>query len=185
MRAEMDNFDPTIGDIENTMRKREKQIVTTKDKMNTVEDSLLWLLQEYWSQEHQAAWREGAEELAGKGQEEAWVWKPDKQDQHPAGVWAEERGAAPAESQEVWEKCSGRGGSELEASNKAESVTMTEIDKEMKEVEKLKSEKTFLESEVDKVESEVEDAKKEGANVLKDMASIIKQINQIEVGCVV
>ena len=26
MRAEMDNFDPTIGDIENTMRKREKQI---------------------------------------------------------------------------------------------------------------------------------------------------------------
>merc|ERR1712123_63189 len=55
---------------------------------------------------------------------------------------------------------------QLEASKKAESVTMNEIDQEMKDVEKLKSEKSFL--------------KKEVANIQKDLASISKQINQIE-----
>ena len=38
MRADLEQCAPAIRDIENTMRKREKQIETTKDKMNTVED---------------------------------------------------------------------------------------------------------------------------------------------------
>ena len=41
MRAELEKFAPAIRDIENSMRKREKQIEIIKDKMNTVEDSVL------------------------------------------------------------------------------------------------------------------------------------------------
>merc|ERR1719330_113523 len=38
MRADLEKFAPAVRDVENTMRKREKQIETTKEKMNTVED---------------------------------------------------------------------------------------------------------------------------------------------------
>merc|ERR1712173_53347 len=38
MRADLEKFAPAVREVENTMRKREKQIETTKEKMNTVED---------------------------------------------------------------------------------------------------------------------------------------------------
>merc|ERR1719225_643449 len=40
MRADLEKFAPAVRDVENTMRKREKQIETTKEKMNTVEDRI-------------------------------------------------------------------------------------------------------------------------------------------------
>merc|ERR1712059_46743 len=69
---------------------------------------------------------------------------------------------------------------QLETSKKAETVTLSEIDKDMKAVEKAKSERSFLKSEVDKNEEAVETAKKDVANVVKDLTSVSKQINQIE-----
>merc|ERR1712013_556509 len=69
---------------------------------------------------------------------------------------------------------------QLEASKKAESVTMGEIDKEMREIESLKSERSFLKSEVDKAEESCDSAKSEVSKITKELASITKQINQIE-----
>merc|ERR1719367_713521 len=38
MRSDLEKVAPAVREVENTMRKREKQIETTKEKMNTVED---------------------------------------------------------------------------------------------------------------------------------------------------
>ena len=38
MREDLEQFDPTISQIEGIMKERETRIEDTKDKMNTVED---------------------------------------------------------------------------------------------------------------------------------------------------
>merc|ERR1712241_712802 len=71
---------------------------------------------------------------------------------------------------------------QLDASKKAESVTMQEIDLEMREVADLKNKKIELKAEVDSMDEEVDRAKKDVQSVVKELASINKQINQIESG---
>jgi len=180
MRADLEKVAPAVRDIENTMRKREKQIETTKDKMNTVEDRVfsdfckkigVKNIRQYEERELKSQQERAKKKLEYDNQinriSTQLEYEQKREEQLQQNVRKFERSVQDVEDQ-------------LEASKKAESVTMNEIDQEMKDVEKLKSEKSFLKSEVDKVDSEVEDAKKEVANIQKDLASISKQINQIE-----
>jgi len=180
MRADLEKFAPAIRDIENTMRKREKQIETTKEKMNTVEDRVfsdfcskigVKNIRQYEERELKSQQERAKKKLEFDNQINRITtqleYEQKREEQLQQNVQKFERTVQDVEDQ-------------LETSKKAESVTMNEIDKEIKDVEKLKSEKTFLKTEVDKIETEVEDAKKEVANVQKDLASISKQLNQIE-----
>merc|ERR1719419_796435 len=180
MRSDLEKFAPAIRDIENTMRKREKQIETTKEKMNTVEDRVfadfckkinVKNIRQYEERELKSQQERAKKKLEFENQinriSTQLEYEQKREQQLQQNVRKFERSVQDVEDQ-------------LEASKKAESVTMTEIDKEMKDVEELKSKKTFLKSEVDKVDTEVEDVKRELANVQKDLASVSKQINQIE-----
>merc|ERR1712096_501990 len=155
------------------MRKREKQIETTKDKMNTVEDRVfsdfckkigVKNIRQYEERELKSQQERAKKKLEFDNQinrvSTQLEYEQKREEQLQQNVQKFERTVQDVEDQ-------------LETSKKAESVTMGEIDKEMRDVEKLKTEKNFL-------KSEVENAKKEVANVQKDLAAISKQINQIE-----
>merc|ERR1719158_2019829 len=180
MRGDLEKFAPAIREIESSMKKREKQIETTKEKMNTVEDRVfsdfckkigVKNIRQYEERELKSQQERAKKKLEFENQFNRITtqleYERKREEQLQQNVRKFERSVQDVEDQ-------------LEASKKAESVTMNEIDKEMKDVEKLKSEKSFLKSEVDKVDSEVEDAKKEVANVQKELANVSKQINQIE-----
>merc|ERR1719438_781133 len=180
MRGDLEKFAPAIREIESSMKKREKVIENTKEKMNTVEDRVfsdfckkigVKNIRQYEERELKSQQERAKKKLEFENQINRITtqleYEKKREEQLQQNVRKFERSVQDVEDQ-------------LEASKKAESVTMNEIDKEMKDVEKLKSEKSFLKSEVDKVEADVEDAKKEVANVQKDLASVSKQINQIE-----
>merc|ERR1719225_1030770 len=142
------------------MKKREKVIENTKEKMNSVEDRIFSDFCKKIGVKNIRQYEERELENQINRITTQLEYERKREEQLQQNVRKFERSVQDVEDQ-------------LEASKKAESVTMNEIDKEMKDVEKLKSEKSFLKSEVDKVDADVEDAKKE-------LASISKQINQIE-----
>merc|ERR1712042_397480 len=149
MRADLEKFAPAVREVENTMRKREKQIETTKEKMNTVEDRVfsdfcnkigVKNIRQYEERELKSQQEKAKKKLDFENQINRITtqleYEQKREEQLQQNVRKFERMVQDVEDQ-------------LEASKKAESVTMTEIDKEMKDVEELKSKKTFLKSQVD------------------------------------
>merc|ERR1719346_658429 len=180
MRKELEQFAPKIREIEATMRKREQQIEATKDKMNTVEDRVfkdfcrnigVSNIRQYEERELKTQQQRAKKKLEFENQINRITtqleYEQKREDQLQENVTKFERMVQDVEDQ-------------LEASKKAESVTMGEIDKEMREIESLKSERSFLKSEVDKAEESCDSAKSEVSKITKELASITKQINQIE-----
>merc|ERR1719471_1234729 len=180
MRKELEQFAPKIREIEATMRKREQQIEATKDKMNTVEDRVfkdfcrnigVSNIRQYEERELKTQQERAKKKLEFENQINRITtqleYEQKREDQLQENVTKFERMVQDVEDQ-------------LEASKKAESVTMGEIDKEMREIESLKSERSFLKSEVDKAEESCDSAKSEVSKITKELASITKQINQIE-----
>merc|ERR1719411_2121647 len=180
MRADLEKFAPAIRLIESSMRKREKEIEGTKEKMNTVEDRVfaefckktgVKNIRQYEERELKSQQERAKKKFEFDNQINRITtqleYEQKREEQLQQNVRKFERMVQDAEDQ-------------LETSKKTESVTMTEIDQEMKEVEKLKSEKSFLKTEVDKMDEDVEKARKEVSDVQKQLASISKEINKIE-----
>merc|ERR1712223_1413246 len=169
MRKELEQFAPKIREIEATM-----------DKMNTVEDRVfkdfcrnigVSNIRQYEERELKTQQERAKKKLEFENQINRITtqleYEQKREDQLQENVTKFERMVQDVEDQ-------------LEASKKAESVTMGEIDKEMREIESLKSERSFLKSEVDKAEESCDSAKSEVSKITKELASITKQINQIE-----
>merc|ERR1712240_751144 len=129
-------------------RKREKQIETTKEKMNTVEDRVfsefckkigVSNIRQYEERELKTQQERAKKRLEFENQinriSTQLEYEQKREDQLQENVTKFERMV-----QDV--------GDQLEASKKAESVTMGEIDKQMRDIESLKSERSFLKSEV-------------------------------------
>merc|ERR1719427_202942 len=182
MRSEVEVFDPKIRDIENSMRKRAKQIDSTKEKMNTVEDRVfsdfcnkigVKNIRQYEERELKSQQERAKKKLEFDNQINRITtqleYEQKREEQLQQNVRKFERLVQDVEDQ-------------LDASKKAESVTMQEIDLEMREVADLKNKKIELKAEVDSMDEEVDRAKKDVQSVVKELASINKQINQIESG---
>merc|ERR1712045_881806 len=180
MRVELGKFAPTIQEIETSMKKREKVIENTKEKMNSVEDRIfsdfckkigVKNIRQYEERELKSQQEKAKKKLEFENQinriSTQLEYEQKREDQLQQNVRKFERMVQDVEDQ-------------LEASRKTESGIMHEIDKEVKEVEKLKSEKTYLKDEVDKLDDAVEKAKKDVAGVQKELGNISKAINQIE-----
>merc|ERR1711992_253171 len=180
MRVELGKFAPTIQEIETSMKKRAKQIDSTKEKMNTVEDRVfsdfcnkigVKNIRQYEERELKSQQERAKKKLEFDNQINRITtqleYEQKREEQLQQNVRKFERMVQDAEDQ-------------LETSKKTESGIMHEIDKEVKEVEKLKSEKTYLKDEVDKLDDAVEKAKKDVAGVQKELGNISKAINQIE-----
>merc|ERR1719346_246722 len=180
MRSDLEKVAPAVREVEATMRKREQQIEATKDKMNTVEDRVfkdfcrnigVSNIRQYEERELKTQQQRAKKKLEFENQINRITtqleYEQKREDQLQENVTKFERMVQDVEDQ-------------LEASKKAESVTMGEIDKEMREIESLKSERSFLKSEVDKAEESCDSAKSEVSKITKELASITKQINQIE-----
>merc|ERR1719189_1655344 len=180
MRVELGKFAPTIQEIETSMKKRDKVIENTKEKMNTVEDRVfsdfckkigVKNIRQYEERELKSQQEKAKRKLEFDNQINRvgtqLEYERKREEQLLANVQKFERTVQDIEDQ-------------LETSRKTESGIMHEIDKEVKEVEKLKSEKTYLKDEVDNLEEAVEKAKKDVAGVQKELGNISKAINQIE-----
>ena len=180
MRVELGKFAPTIQEIETSMKKRDKIIENTKEKMNTVEDRIfsdfckkigVKNIRQYEERELKSQQEKAKKKLEFENQINRITtqleYEQKREEQLQQNVRKFERMVQDAEDQ-------------LETSKKTESGIMHEIDKEVKEVEKLKSEKTYLKDEVDKLDDAVEKAKKDVAGVQKELGNISKAINQIE-----
>merc|ERR1711992_488608 len=180
MRADLEKFAPAIRVIESSMRKRAKQIDSTKEKMNTVEDRIfsdfckkigVKNIRQYEERELKSQQEKAKKKLEFENQINRITtqleYEQKREEQLQQNVRKFERMVQDAEDQ-------------LETSRKTESGIMHEIDKEVKEVEKLKSEKTYLKDEVDKLDDAVEKAKKDVVGVQKELGNISKAINQIE-----
>merc|ERR1712223_1896807 len=180
VRVELGKFAPTIQEIETSMKKRDKVIENTKEKMNTVEDRIfsdfckkigVKNIRQYEERELKSQQEKAKKKLEFENQINRITtqleYEQKREEQLQQNVRKFERMVQDAEDQ-------------LETSRKTESGIMHEIDKEVKEVEKLKSEKTYLKDEVDKLDDAVEKAKKDVAGVQKELGNISKAINQIE-----
>merc|ERR1712073_182556 len=180
MRVELGKFAPTIQEIETSMKKRDKVIENTKEKMNTVEDRIfsdfckkigVKNIRQYEERELKSQQEKAKKKLEFENQINRITtqleYEQKREEQLQQNVRKFERMVQDAEDQ-------------LETSRKTESGIMHEIDKEVKEGEKLKSEKTYLKDEVDKLDDAVEKAKKDVAGVQKELGNISKAINQIE-----
>merc|ERR1711923_277186 len=180
MRNDLEKFTPAIRQIESSMKKREKVIEDTKEKMNTVEDRVfsdfcskigVKNIRQYEERELKSQQEKAKKKLEFENQINRITtqleYEQKREEQLQQNVRKFERMVQDAEDQ-------------LETSRKTESGIMHEIDKEVKEVEKLKSEKTYLKDEVDKLDDAVEKAKKDVAGVQKELGNISKAINQIE-----
>merc|ERR1712130_456848 len=149
-REELEKFDPAIRQIESSMRKREKVIEDTKEKMNTVEDRVfsdfcskigVKDIRQYEERELKSQQEKAKKKLDFENQINRITtqleYEQKREEQLQQNVRKFERMVQDVEDQ-------------LEASKKNEDDKKHEIDKELREVEKLKSEKTYLKSEVDK-----------------------------------
>ena len=154
MRKELEQFAPKIREIEATMRKREQQIEATKDKMNTVEDRVfkdfcrnigVSNIRQYEERELKTQQERAKKKLEFENQINRITtqleYEQKREDQLQENVTKFER---------MVQVCSERCfiiymlllrtfavkdvEDQLEASKKAESVTMGEIDKEMRSV---------------------------------------------------
>ena len=152
MRKELEQFAPKIREIEATMRKREQQIEATKDKMNTVEDRVfkdfcrnigVSNIRQYEERELKTQQERAKKKLEFENQINRITtqleYEQKREDQLQENVTKFER---------MVQVCSERCfifymlplrtfavkdvEDQLEASKKAESVTMGEIDKEMR-----------------------------------------------------
>merc|ERR1719419_986788 len=181
-REELEKFDPAIRQIESSMKKREKVIEDTKEKMNTVEDRVfsdfcnkigVKNIRQYEERELKSQQEKAKKKLDFENQINRITtqleYEQKREEQLQQNVRKFERMVQDLEDQ-------------LDASKKNEDDKKHEIDKELREVEKLKSEKTYLKSEVDKLDEDVDQAKKEVSVVQKELASISKAINQVEAG---
>merc|ERR1711997_122101 len=180
MRADLEKFAPAIRIIESSMRKREKVIEGTKEKMNTVEDRVfsdfckkigVKNIRQYEERELKSQQEKAKRKLEFENQINRITtqleYERKREEQLKTNVLKFERMVQDVEDQ-------------LESSKNTEGGIMKEIDKEMREVEKLKSEKSFLKAEVDKMDEDVEKARKDVSDVQKQLASISKEINKIE-----
>merc|ERR1719210_1300335 len=180
MRGDLEKFDPAIRQIESSMKKREKVIESTKEKMNTVEDRVfsdfctkigVKNIRQYEERELKSQQEKAKKKLEYENQINRITtqleYEKKREEQLQTNVRKFERMVQDVEDQ-------------LDASKNTEGGIMKEIDKEMREVEKLKSEKSFLKTEVDKMDEEVEKARKEVSDVQKQLTSISKEINKIE-----
>merc|ERR1712012_634914 len=180
MRGDLEKFAPAIREIESSMKKREKVIENTKEKMNTVEDRIfsdfcqnigVKNIRQYEERELKSQQEKAKRKLEFDNQINRITtqieYEQKREEQLKQNTRKFERQVQDMEDQ-------------LETSMKNEEGNMKDIDKEMREVEKLKSERTFLKSEVDKLEEEVERAKKDVQSVQKELANISKSINQLE-----
>merc|ERR1719402_580726 len=180
MRSDLDKFGPSIREIEATMRKREQQIETTKDKMNTVEDRVFSAfckkigvanIRQYEERDLRTQQDRAKRKLEFDNQinrvSTQLEYERKREEQLQANVQKFERTVQDIEDS-------------LDAAKKAEQVQMGEIDSDMRSVDKLKSEKSFLKSEVDKAEEEVNQAKKEVSNIAKDLTAAAKAVSQLE-----
>merc|ERR1712012_989210 len=180
MRGDLEKFAPAIREIESSMKKREKVIENTKEKMNTVEDRVfsdfckkigVKNIRQYEERELKSQQEKAKKKLEFENQINRITvqleYEQKREEQLQQNCRKFERQVQDMEDQ-------------LETSMKNEEGNMKDIDKEMREVEKLKSERTFLKSEVDKLDEEVERAKKDVQSVQKELANISKSINQLE-----
>merc|ERR1711971_562287 len=160
MREELEKFAPAIRAIEASMKKREKVIENTKEKMNSVEDRIfsdfckkigVKNIRQYEERELKSQQEKAKKKLDFENQinriSTQLEYEQKREDQLQQNVRKFERMVQDVEDQ-------------LEASKKNEGGIMHEIDKEMREVEKLKSERAFLKEQVDNLEEEVDKAKK-------------------------
>merc|ERR1719239_590050 len=180
MRADLEKFAPAIRVIESSMRKREKEIEGTKEKMNTVEYRVF---SEFCKKIGVKNIRQ-YEERELKSQQEKAKRKLEFENQINRITtqleYERKRGEQLKTNVDKFERMVQDVEDQLESSKNNEGGIMKEIDKEMREVEKLKSEKSFLKTAVDEMDEEVEKARKEVSDVQKQLASISKEINKIE-----
>ena len=180
MRGDLEKFAPAIREIESSMKKREKVIENTKEKMNTVEDRVfsdfckkigVKNIRQYEERELKSQQEKAKKKLEFENQINRITvqleYEQKREEQLQQNVRKFERMVDDVEDQ-------------LETSKKNEVDKKSEIDKELRDVEKLKSERTYLKEQVDKLEEDVDVAKKEVAGVQKELASINKAISQLE-----
>merc|ERR1719370_72861 len=131
MRNDLEKFTPDIREIEVSMRKREKMIESTKEKMNTVEDRVfsefctkigVKNIRQYEERELKSQQEKAKKKLEYENQINRITtqleYEKKREEQLQTNVRKFERMVQDVEDQ-------------LDASKKAESVTMNEIDKEM------------------------------------------------------
>merc|ERR1719346_65789 len=180
MRGDLEKFAPAIREIESSMKKREKVIENTKEKMNTVEDRVfsdfckkigVKNIRQYEERELKSQQEKAKKKLEFENQINRITvqleYEQKREEQLQQNCRKFERMVQDVEDQ-------------LETSRKNEVDKKNEIDKELREVEKLKSERTYLKEQVDKLEEDVDVAKKEVSGVQKELASINKAISQLE-----
>merc|ERR1712012_26319 len=180
MRGDLEKFAPAIREIESSMKKREKVIENTKEKMNTVEDRVfsdfckkigVKNIRQYEERELKSQQEKAKKKLEFENQINRITvqleYEQKREEQLQQNCRKFERMVDDVEDQ-------------LETSRKNEVDKKNEIDKELMEVEKLKSERTYLKEQVDKLEEDVDVAKKEVSGVQKELASINKAISQLE-----
>ena len=180
MRTELEKFGPQIREIESSMKKREDQITSTKEKMNNVEDKIFKKfcssigvsnIRQYEERELKSVHERAKKKLEFDNQinriTNQLEYERKKEDQLRANVDKFERTVQDDEDN-------------LESAKKTEQTQMTDIDAEMREVDKAKQKKSFLKSECDKLEEEVNAARRNMGAIAKELQAASKLINQLE-----
>merc|ERR1719471_1059044 len=174
MRGELEKFAPAIRAIEASMKKREKVIENTKEKMNTVEDRVfsdfckkigVKNIRQYEERELKSQQEKAKKKLEFENQINRITVQLEYEQKR---------------EQQLQQNCRKFERMVDDVEDQLETSRKNEIDKELREVEKLKSERTYLKEQGDKLEEDVDVAKKEVSGVQKELASINKAISQLE-----
>ena len=179
-REELENYAPGIREIEVNLREREKQIESTKEKMNTVEDRIF---SRFCEQIGVANIRQ-YEERELKTQQDRAKKKLDFENQINRIAtqleYEKKRGEQLRSNVDRFERAVQDDEDSLETAKKAEKTQMTEIDKDMREVDGLKKKKSFLKTECDRLEDDVTAARRDVGGVAKELQQANKLIAQLE-----
>merc|ERR1719342_1044325 len=180
MEEDLEGFAPKIAEVEQVMKDREAHIEDTKEKMNSVEDTIFGKfcdsigvsnIRQYEERELKTQQDREKKKLDFENQinriTNQLEYERKREDQLMANVQKFERAVQDDEDA-------------LETAKKIEAQQMSEIDGDMRDVDKLKQNKGFLKSQCDKFEDEVNAARREVAGVVKEMQSANKGINQLE-----
>lgn len=180
LQSQLENFGPTIADIERTMRNRDQQIQEIKENMNNVEDDVF---QSFCSQIGVANIRQ-YEERELRTQQERMKKRLEFENQKNRILnqleFEKTREVSIQNNVLRWERAVQDDEDALETAKQAEQKQMSDIDRDMRELDGLKSERLNKKTDVDAMEEQIGKARREMGGIAKDIQAAQKQVTALE-----
>nr|CAD7400645.1 unnamed protein product [Timema poppensis] len=171
-------FQPSIAEIERTMRARDQQIQEIKENMNNVEDIVF---AKFCSQIGVDNIRE-YEERELRTQQERMKKRMEFENQRNRILNQLEFEKTRDTRNNVlrWERAVQDDEDALETAKQAEQKQMADIERDMRELDSLKSERLAKKTEVDAMEDQIGKARREMGGIAKDIQAAQKQVTALE-----